>query len=52
VKNCGETFHTQLANEDFLRALKYIIAPKNNPPLPIEERILGMIQVGQCFLII
>ncbi|CAF4348759.1 unnamed protein product, partial [Adineta steineri] len=44
VKNCGKIVHIEIANEGFLRALKAIIPPKNNPPLPIEEQVLGMIQ--------
>ena len=37
-------FHLQLAHRDFLKELKNVIGPKNNPPLPIQERVLGMIQ--------
>ncbi|UJR11771.1 hypothetical protein I4U23_015951 [Adineta vaga] len=44
VKNCGYILHIQLANENFLRALKAIIAPKNDPPIYIEQQVLGMIQ--------
>ncbi|CAM4821948.1 unnamed protein product [Rotaria magnacalcarata] len=44
VNNCGEIFHTHLANEAFLKALKSVIASKNNPPKPIEKQVLNMIQ--------
>ncbi|CAF0891411.1 unnamed protein product [Rotaria sp. Silwood1] len=44
VNNCGKIFHVHVANEEFLKVLKSVIAPKNNPPMPIEEQILSMIQ--------
>jgi hypothetical protein len=45
AKNCGKIFHLQIAHKDFLKELKGVIGPKNNPPVPIQERVLGMIQV-------
>ena len=45
VKNCGKIFHLQIAHKDFLKELKNVIGPKNNPPVPVQERVLGMIQV-------
>ncbi|CAF5226721.1 unnamed protein product, partial [Rotaria magnacalcarata] len=50
VNNCGEIFHTHLANEAFLKALKSVIASKNNPPKPIEKQVLNMIQVSFVFV--
>jgi hypothetical protein len=46
AKNCGKIIHLQIAHKDFLKELKGVIGPKNNPPVPIQERVLGMIQVG------
>ncbi len=45
TKNCGKIFHLQIAHKDFLKELKGVIGPKNNPPVVIQERVLGMIQV-------
>jgi len=45
TKNCGRVFHLQLTQKDFLKELKNIIAPKNNPPPHIQDKILGLIQV-------
>ncbi len=45
TKNCGKIFHLQIAQKDFLKELREIITPKNNPPIAMEERVLGMIQV-------
>ncbi|CAF0978869.1 unnamed protein product [Adineta steineri] len=44
TKNCGKIFHTQIAQKDFLKDLRDILAPKNNPPIAIQEKVLGMIQ--------
>ncbi|CAF1111397.1 unnamed protein product [Didymodactylos carnosus] len=44
TKNCGKQFHQQIASKDFLKELKNVIGPKNNPPLPVQEKVLGMIQ--------
>ncbi|CAF3732398.1 unnamed protein product [Adineta steineri] len=44
TKNCGKIFHLQIAHKDFLKELKGVIGPKNNPPALIQERVLGMIQ--------
>ncbi|CAF4609116.1 unnamed protein product [Rotaria sp. Silwood1] len=44
TKNCGKIFHLQIAHKDFLKELKGVIGPKNNPPLAIQERVLSMIQ--------
>jgi hypothetical protein len=46
TKNCGKIFHIQIAHRDFLKELKGVIGPKNNPPLAIQQRVLGMIQVS------
>jgi len=35
----------QIAHKEFLKELKGVIGPKNNPPVPVQERVLGMIQV-------
>ncbi|CAF1312061.1 unnamed protein product [Rotaria sordida] len=44
TKNCGKIFHIQIAHKDFLKELKGVIGPKNNPPLSIQEKVLSMIQ--------
>ncbi|XP_067928316.1 TOM1-like protein 2 isoform X2 [Watersipora subatra] len=44
VKNCGKRFHIQVANKDFLHDLVKIIAPKNEPTVLVQEKILGLIQ--------
>ncbi|UJR37336.1 hypothetical protein I4U23_030044 [Adineta vaga] len=44
TKNCGKVFHIQLAQKDFLKELRDILAPKNNPPTAVQDKILGMIQ--------
>lgn len=44
TKNCGRIFHLQLTQKDFLKELKNIIEPKNNPPPHIQDKILGLIQ--------
>ena len=45
TKNCGKHFHLQVAHRDFLKELKAVIGPKNNPSLAIQDKVLGMIQV-------
>lgn len=45
TKNCGKIFHVQIAHKDFLKELKGVIGPKNNPPVAIQERVLSIIQV-------
>lgn len=45
TKNCGKIFHVQIAQKDFLKELREVIGPKNNPPEGIQEKVLGMIQV-------
>ncbi|CAF1408379.1 unnamed protein product [Rotaria sp. Silwood1] len=44
TKNCGKVFHLQIAQKDFLKDLKAVLTPKNNPSIAIQEKILGMIQ--------
>ncbi|CAF1215541.1 unnamed protein product, partial [Didymodactylos carnosus] len=43
-KNCGKIFHLQIASKDFLKELKNVIGPKNNPPVIVQEKVLGMVQ--------
>lgn len=46
VKNCGHRFHVQVANRDFMDGvLVKIIAPKNNPPTIVQDKVLSLIQV-------
>ncbi|CAF2681312.1 unnamed protein product [Rotaria sp. Silwood2] len=45
TKNCGKLFHLQIAQKDFLKDFKAVIAPKNTPPTAIQEQVLGMIQI-------
>ncbi|XP_056870764.1 TOM1-like protein 2 isoform X2 [Takifugu flavidus] len=45
VKNCGHRFHVQVANRDFMDGvLVKIIAPKNNPPTIVQDKVLSLIQ--------
>lgn len=44
TKNCGRHFHLQIAQKDFLKDFQGVIALKNNPPVAIREKVLGMIQ--------
>ncbi|CAF5195663.1 unnamed protein product, partial [Rotaria magnacalcarata] len=44
TKNCGKIVHLQLAHKDFLKELKGVIGPKNNPPVAVQERVLSLIQ--------
>lgn len=46
VKNCGHRFHVHVANRDFMDGvLVKIIAPKNNPPTIVQDKVLSLIQV-------
>ncbi|CAM2716413.1 unnamed protein product [Rotaria socialis] len=45
TKNCGKFFHLQIAQKDFLKDFRGVIAPKNSPPAAIQEKVLGMIQI-------
>lgn len=48
VKNCGHRFHVHVANRDFMDGvLVKIIAPKNNPPTIVQDKVLSLIQVSQ-----
>lgn len=48
VKNCGHRFHVQVANRDFMDGvLVKIIAPKNNPPTIVQDKVLSLIQVSE-----
>jgi len=43
--NCNKKFQVQLASKDFLQELKNIVGPKLQPPLPIQEKVLYLIQL-------
>jgi len=46
VKNCGHRFHSLVTSRDFIDGvLVKIIAPKNNPPTIVQDKVLALIQV-------
>nr|XP_046270845.1 target of Myb protein 1 isoform X5 [Scatophagus argus] len=45
VKNCGHRFHFLVTSRDFIEGvLVRSIIPRNNPPLVLHDRVLGIIQ--------
>ncbi|XP_077356963.1 target of Myb1 membrane trafficking protein isoform X7 [Festucalex cinctus] len=45
VKNCGFRFHILVTTRDFIEGvLVRSIIPRNNPPLIVHDRVLGIIQ--------
>lgn len=45
VKNCGHRFHILVTTRDFIEGfLVRAIIPKNNPPVVLHDRVLGIIQ--------
>ncbi|KAM8844750.1 target of Myb1 membrane trafficking protein isoform 5-T5 [Spinachia spinachia] len=45
VKNCGYKFHILVTTRDFVEGvLVRSIIPKNNPPLILHDRVLGIVQ--------
>ncbi|XP_061605590.1 target of Myb protein 1 isoform X5 [Phyllopteryx taeniolatus] len=45
VKNCGYRFHILVTTRDFIEGvLVRSIIPRNNPPLIVHDRVLGIIQ--------
>nr|XP_043890768.1 target of Myb protein 1 isoform X1 [Solea senegalensis] len=45
VKNCGYRFHILVTSRDFVEGvLLRAIIPRNNPPLILHDRVLGIIQ--------
>ncbi|KAG7263025.1 hypothetical protein CRUP_016800 [Coryphaenoides rupestris] len=45
VKNCGHRFHSLVTSRDFIDGvLVKIIAPKNNPPTIVQDKVLALIQ--------
>lgn len=42
--NCNKRFQINLANKEFLSELKFIIGPKLNPPIEVQEKVLYLIQ--------
>ncbi|XP_037112451.1 target of Myb protein 1 isoform X5 [Syngnathus acus] len=45
VKNCGYRFHILVTTRDFIEGvLVRSIIPRNNPPLIVHDRVLGVIQ--------
>ncbi|KAM9424587.1 TOM1-like protein 2 isoform 2-T2 [Pholidichthys leucotaenia] len=45
VKNCGHRFHALVTSRDFVDGvLVKIIAPKNNPPTIVQDKVLALIQ--------
>ncbi|XP_032392456.1 target of Myb1 membrane trafficking protein isoform X3 [Etheostoma spectabile] len=45
VKNCGYRFHILVTTRDFVEGvLVRAIIPRNNPPLVLHDRVLGIIQ--------
>ncbi|XP_047232731.1 TOM1-like protein 2 isoform X2 [Girardinichthys multiradiatus] len=45
VKNCGHRFHALVTSKDFVDGvLVKVIAPKNNPPTIVQDKVLALIQ--------
>ncbi|KRY50458.1 TOM1-like protein 2 [Trichinella britovi] len=44
VKNCGLRFHRVVAQKDFIQELIRLIGTKYDPPLLIQEKVLGLIR--------
>ncbi|KAL1233291.1 TOM1-like protein [Trichinella pseudospiralis] len=44
VKNCGPRFHRVVAQKDFIQELIRLIGTKYDPPLLIQEKVLGLIR--------
>ncbi|XP_071330589.1 target of Myb1 membrane trafficking protein isoform X6 [Trachinotus anak] len=45
VKNCGYRFHILVTTRDFIEGvLVRSIIPRNNPPLVLHDRVLGIVQ--------
>ncbi|XP_019714080.1 target of Myb1 membrane trafficking protein isoform X3 [Hippocampus comes] len=45
VKNCGYRFHILVTTRDFIEGvLVRSIIPRNNPPLIVHDRVLGIVQ--------
>ncbi|CAK8686442.1 unnamed protein product [Clavelina lepadiformis] len=45
VKNCGGQFHILVTSKEFCNdTLLKLIQPKNNPPLVLQQRVLGLIK--------
>lgn len=44
MKNCGRRFHVLACQKDFVQDLVKMIGPKYDPPVLIQERVLGMIR--------
>lgn len=46
MKNCGHRFHALVTSKDFVDGvLVKVIAPKNNPPTIVQDKVLALIQV-------
>jgi len=44
VKNCGRRFHVVVCTKDFIQELVRVIAPKNDTPVEVQEKVLLLIQ--------
>ncbi|XP_061084072.1 target of Myb1 membrane trafficking protein-like isoform X1 [Conger conger] len=45
VKNCGHRFHVLVSTREFVEGvLVRAILPKNNPPMPLHDKVLSLIQ--------
>uniref|UniRef100_A0A6G1S8X8 Target of Myb protein 1 n=1 Tax=Aceria tosichella TaxID=561515 RepID=A0A6G1S8X8_9ACAR len=44
VSNCSHRFHALVMTKDFIQDLVKLIGPKNNPPIELQERVLGLIE--------
>jgi hypothetical protein len=44
VSNCSHRFHALVMTKDFIQDLVKLIGPKNNPPIDLQERVLGLIE--------
>ncbi|XP_055351397.1 TOM1-like protein 2 isoform X2 [Paramacrobiotus metropolitanus] len=44
VKNCGKRFHVLICSKDYISEIVKLIGPKFEPPVILQERVLGLIQ--------
>ncbi|XP_043196108.1 TOM1-like protein 2 isoform X5 [Amphibalanus amphitrite] len=44
VKNCGRNFHHLICQKDYIQDLIKLIGPKNEPPLAVQEKVLGLVR--------
>lgn len=47
VKNCDRRLLQLVMQREFCQELIKLIGPKNDPPQVVQERVLGLVQVGR-----